>query len=107
LHDFSDCERGNIWLVNDDLTIHLAYIRLGQDDNNDKPVYAWLEISICTDNYPGLNVSLAHKTEVDLAMHIVKTCEGMFARKCNIEGVKLDSGNRVVGHEGEPPAEAQ
>src|SRR3990172_6069491 len=95
-HDFSDCERGNTWLVNDDLTIQLAYIRLGQEDNTEKPACAWLEISICTENYPGLRVALVHKTEVELAQHITKECGGMYVRKCNIEGVKVEDG-QVVG----------
>ena len=99
LHDFSDCERGNTWIVNEDQTKHLAYIRLGQEDNNDKPVYTWLEISICTENYPGLNVALVHKTEAEIAKHIREKCEGHYARKCNIEGVKTNRNGTIIGPE--------
>lgn len=81
-------ERGNIWLVNDDLTGHNAWLRLAADN-------LWLEIDIRTDNYPGLNVNTIVATEAELARHIHNQCVGMYARKCNIAGITLDDENYI------------
>lgn len=91
---FSQCERGNIWLVNDEEPgWHNAWIRLQGD--------IWLEISIRPENYPGLTVQTVQTSNEKLAAHINREFNGgnWLARKCNIDGVEIDSHNRIIGKE--------
>lgn len=83
-NDWFANERGNTWLVDDDGN-HVMWVNI-----TDK---IRMEISICPQNYPGLNVcilSLEHSTDEHLAKHIHEKCVGWYARKCNIEGVRIE-----------------
>lgn len=83
---WSDCEKGNTWLTNGEGD-HYALIDITSTQR--------LEIVILLDNYPGLNVAIIDKTDAEMAAHIQDRYEGWTARKCNVEGVKID-GN-IIG----------
>tara|TARA_Y100000034_G_scaffold127663_1_gene180911 strand:- start:4 stop:327 length:324 start_codon:yes stop_codon:yes gene_type:complete len=87
LEGWFETERGNIWLVSDD--IHMGYFKIEGD--------IWLEVSVCPENTPGFNICTIEATEEELAKHITKEHAGYFARKLNIDGVSLYPDSRVVG----------
>ena len=83
-------ERGNTWLMDDDGN-HVMWVNV-----NDK---IRMEISICPNDYPGLNICIlseAESTDEHLAKHIHEKCVGWYARKCNIEGVVVDSDDTIA-----------
>lgn len=83
-------ERGNTWLMDDDGN-HVMWVNV-----NDK---VRMEISICPNDYPGLNICIlseAESTDEHLAKHIHEKCVGWYARKCNIEGVVVDSDDTIA-----------
>lgn len=83
-NDWFANERGNTWLMDDDGN-HVMWVNV-----TDK---IRMEISVCPQNYPGLNVcilSLEHSSDEHLAKHIHEKCVGWYARKCNIEGVRIE-----------------
>lgn len=93
--DFSETERGNIWLVNSDSPgDQNAWLRLGGN--------RWLQISTRLENYPGMNVNVIEATDEALAKHIRKEFGGgnFYARKMNLDGVEVDNeGNLLVPEE--------
>jgi hypothetical protein len=72
--------------------------------DEDGGMVAWLtikdnlriEISWQKDNYPSLRVTIMEKTEKKLAAHIRKNCKGWYAKKLNVEGVKLKHDSRIA-----------
>lgn len=92
--EFSETERGNVWLISEELTGHNIWIRLEGDN--------WLEIAIRTENYPGLTVQTVKTTEERLARHIKKECQSMYIRKINLPGFdRLKEGDELHQPEGE------
>lgn len=82
-NDWFANERGNTWLMDDDGN-HVMWV--------DVTPTTRMEISICPRDYPGLNVCMLteqESTDEHLAKHIHEKCVGWYARKCNIEGVKI------------------
>jgi hypothetical protein len=83
-NDWFANERGNTWLMDDDGN-HVMWVNV-----TDK---IRMEISICPRDYPGLNVcvlSEQESTDEHLSKHIHEKCVGWYARKCNIEGVRIE-----------------
>ena len=82
--NWTTCERGNTWLVNDGGD-HIAWF--------DLPGGQRLEVSVTPGNYPGFYVNVLEpekSTDASLAKHINGKLVGWVVRKCNIPGVKLD-----------------
>jgi hypothetical protein len=89
-NDWFANERGNTWLMNDDGN-HVMWV-------NVTPTIR-MEISICPNDYPGLNICIlseAESTDEHLAKHIHEKCIGWYVRKCNIEGVVVDSDDTIA-----------
>ncbi|MFW6159378.1 MAG: hypothetical protein ACOC8E_08485 [Planctomycetota bacterium] len=84
------CERGGALLLSPKGAGMLAYLPVADE--------AWLEVSLQEENYPALYVSLVRRTEAELAEHINRRFggTGWFVRKMNIDGVEVDSANRVA-----------
>ncbi len=83
-------ERGNTWLMDDDGN-HVMWVNVNDNIR--------MEISICPNDYPGLNICIlseAESTDEHLAKHIHEKCVGWYARKCNIEGVVVDSDDTIA-----------
>lgn len=81
--DWSDCERGNVYLVGGDGEQHLAYFAIQQN--------YWLEVSLVPANYPAFNVAVVQMDENELAQHIIENCTGWTIRKLNIKGVPQEN----------------
>ena len=96
-NDWFANERGNTWLMDDDGN-HVMWVDVVYENIFDgltlkgvKPKIR-MEISICPNDYPGLNICMLteqESTDEHLAKHIHEKCIGWYARKCNIEGVKI------------------
>ena len=85
--NFSACERGNVLLSCG--SDYVGWMRLGKG--------LWLEVSLCPDNYPALNVATIERTDEQLAEHI-RTKVGWTVHKLNLEGceVSIDSANEII-----------
>ena len=87
--DWMASERGNTWLSDDDGN-HVAWLKSGS---------RFIEVSVTPGNTPGLWVRLLgeeESSERKIANHINKHLKGWTVRRCNIEGVKLDSDQMVA-----------
>jgi hypothetical protein len=87
--NFYTCERGNIWLSDEDGD-HIAWFRFGI--GNDQ----WLKVSVVPGNFPGFQIATVIFTEKQLAAHIRSQCAGWRVNRLNIEGVKIED-DCVVG----------
>jgi hypothetical protein len=89
-NDWFANERGNTWLMDDDDN-HVMWVNVTP--------FIRMEVSICPNDYPGLNIcvlSEAESTDEHLAKHIHEKCIGWYVRKCNIEGVVVDSDDTIA-----------
>ena len=88
-HDWMASEKGNTWLCDDDGN-HVAWIRVGDH---------FIEVSVTPDNSPGLWVRVwgdtGEKAERGIVKHINKSLKGWTVRRCNLEGVGIDSEGMV------------
>lgn len=93
MFELNETERGNILLTHDEEFYLNSYTRLG--DNR------WLEVSFRSDNYPAYNVQTINVTDAELSAHITREFGGglWYARKMNLDGVKIDESNHVIGYE--------
>jgi len=94
-----ECERGNTWLIEDHRQLFLARMEpdiLGPG-GGEPLTYYWLQINIVPANYPGFNITTITSSEAKLAAHITKEWPGAFAKRCNINGVRLSEESTVMG----------
>lgn len=89
-NDWFANERGNTWLMDDDGN-HVIWVNVSDKIR--------MEITICPQDYPGLNICILNEqesTDEHLAKRIHGHCVGWYARKCNIQGVVVDSDDTIA-----------
>lgn len=81
-------EKGNTWLCDDDGN-HVAWLKMGD---------RLVEFSVTPGNSPGLwaRMLAEDEDEESIVKHIQKNLKGWTVRRCNFNGVKVDSDGMVV-----------
>lgn len=90
--DWGNCERGNTWLMDDD-GHHVAWFDLPGTSQ-------MLEVVVNHENYPGFNLQVLspEKSEpANIVAHIHARLGGWYAKKCNLDGVRIDEHGYVIG----------
>lgn len=85
--DWMASEKGNTWLCDDDGN-HVAWLRMGERT---------VEFSVTPGNSPGLWARLLpeEEGEAHIVRHINKNLQGWTVRRCNINGIEMDSDGTV------------